>query len=98
MPLGRDSHSSAFINNKIYIFGGQGDGDMIFDDLYMMEVVERETPEGDVKFYAEWEVIEPQTPKGEKPARVKPCARTSHTCDVYKNRFLIVTGGETEIR
>lgn len=52
MPLGRDSHSSAYINNKIYIFGGQGDGDMIFDDLYSVEIIEHETPEGEYKFVA----------------------------------------------
>ena len=40
IPEGRDSHSSAQINNKIYIFGGQGDGDAIFDDLYSVEIIE----------------------------------------------------------
>ena len=71
---------------------------MIFDDLYSVEIIEHETSEGDFKFIAQWELIEPQTPKGQKSQIIKPCARTSHTCNVYKNRFLVITGGETEIR
>ena len=38
VPQGRDSHSGVLINNKIYIFGGQGDGDIIFDDLHSCEI------------------------------------------------------------
>lgn len=47
VPQGRDSHSSAMINNKIYIFGGQGDGDIIFDDLYSVEIIEEVDAKGD---------------------------------------------------
>jgi hypothetical protein len=31
-----------------------------------------------------------------KPAVNKPRARTSHSCTVYKNRYMIIVGGEGE--
>ncbi len=62
MPQGRDSHSAALINNKVYIFGGQGDKDMIFDDLYSVEIIEEKTSEGHEKYVANWTMIEGQTP------------------------------------
>jgi len=41
------------------VFGGQGDGDMIFDDLYSVEIIEEENEQGEVRFIANWEMIEP---------------------------------------
>lgn len=38
------------INNKIYIFGGQGEGEIIFDDLYCFEVIEELDAKGDTVF------------------------------------------------
>ena len=52
------------INNKIYIFGGQGDGDIIFDDLYSFEVFEEQDAKCETVFVSQWEMIQPQTPKG----------------------------------
>ena len=52
IPQGRDSHSAALINNKLYIFGGQGDGDMIFDDLYSLEILEEANEKGEILFIA----------------------------------------------
>jgi N-acetylneuraminic acid mutarotase len=54
VPAGRDSHSSALIGNKIYIFGGQGDGDIIFDDLYCLQVTEEVQSNGELIFNADW--------------------------------------------
>jgi hypothetical protein len=58
VPLGRDSHSSALINDKLYIFGGQGEGEVYFDDLYSCQIVEELTANGDTKYYADWELID----------------------------------------
>jgi len=83
------------INNKIYIFGGQGDGDIIFDDLHSCEILEETDPKsGDLVYVAQWTVIEPQTPSGAPRPLNKPRARTSHSCTVYKNRYMIIIGGE----
>lgn len=58
VPQGRDSHSSALINNKVYIFGGQGDGDMIFDDLYSVEIIEEMDSNGQTRYIAQWTLLE----------------------------------------
>lgn len=70
--------------------------------MYSVEIIEelsinKDTGIEEMSFIAHWEEIEQQTPKGELPSYPKPCARTSHTCTVYKNRFFIIIGGETEI-
>lgn len=84
------------INNKIYIFGGQGDGDIIFDDLYSVEIIEEQDAKGETIYVAQWELIEKQTPKGELASYPKPRARTSHSATVYKNRYMVIIGGEGE--
>eukprot|EP00347_Sterkiella_histriomuscorum_P007476 403348772 len=95
IPQGRDSHSSALINNKIYIFGGQGDNDIIFNDLYSAEIIEELKENGEIQFVAQWTRLEQQTPIELIHTVYKPTSRTSHTCTVYKNRYLIIIGGET---
>ena len=50
-----------------------------------------------MQYVAEWEQIEPQTSKDILPLSGKPSPRTSHTCTVYKNRYLVIIGGETDI-
>lgn len=42
-------------------------------------------------------MIESQTPKGERAAILKPRGRTSHSCTVYKNRYMVIIGGEGEL-
>lgn len=66
---------------------------MIFNDLYCLKVNEESNQEGETVFYADWKMIEPNTKNDPK----RPCARTSHSCTVYKNRYLIIVGGETEL-
>jgi len=98
VPQGRDSHSGVLINNKIYIFGGQGDGDIIFDDLHSCEIQEElDAKSGETLYVAHWTVIEPQTPAGSRRPMNKPRARTSHSCTVYKNRYMIIVGGEGQL-
>lgn len=69
---------------------------MIFDDLYSVEIIEQQMPDGELIFIAEWEQLEKQTPKGQMPPLHKPVGRTSHSCTVYKNRYLVIIGGESE--
>lgn len=49
IPPGRDSHSSCFIGDKLYIFGGQGENEMIFDDFYSATITEENN-----KFICNW--------------------------------------------
>ena len=86
VPPARDSHSSCIVNDKMYIYGGQGTGEVFFDDLYCVRVFEQDAGS---KFIAIWEKVVVKS-------EVKPYPRTSHTCVAYKNRYLIVIGGETE--
>ena len=65
----------------------------MFDDLYTVEVMEEVRRDGEMQFVAQWEKIDFRNGKDTK----SPCARTSHTCTVYKNRFLVIIGGETEV-
>lgn len=41
-------------------------------------------------------MIEKQTPKNAIKSVNKPRARTSHSCTAYKNRYMIIIGGEGE--
>jgi len=45
---------------------------------------------------AEWTQIEPQSKKGHVMPQLKPVPRTSHSCTVYKDRYLVIIGGETD--
>lgn len=85
VPEARDSHSSCLVNDKIYIYGGQGKGEVFFNDLFSVRVIEQV---GSAKYIAIWQKITFEGPQ--------PYPRTSHTCVTYKNRYLIVIGGETE--
>lgn len=38
------------INNKVYIFGGQGENDIMFDDLYSFEIIEEVDSKGETAF------------------------------------------------
>ena len=87
VPAARDSHSSSVINEKIYIYGGQGKGEVFFDDLYCARVIEQF---GGSKYIAIWQKVEFGC------GQQIPYPRTSHTQVSYKDRYLIVIGGETE--
>jgi hypothetical protein len=62
-----------------------------------VEIQEETDSKGEFVYVAQWELIEPQTPHGEKPPYPRPRARTSHSCTVYKNRFMVIIGGEGEL-
>ena len=66
---------------------------MYFNDLYCLKVNEEINQEGETVFFADWKLLEGNTKNDPR----RPCARTSHSCTVYKNRFLIIIGGESEI-
>lgn len=83
LPEARDSHSSCLVNDKIYIYGGQGQGEVFFNDLYCAKVIEKPGN----KYVVIWQKISYEA---------GPYPRTSHTCVSYKNRYLVVIGGETE--
>lgn len=40
IPEARDSHSSCIVNDKIYIYGGQGKGEVFFNDIYCVRIIE----------------------------------------------------------
>ena len=96
IPEARDGHSSCKISDKIYIFGGQGENDQVFNDLYELTVEERFEDGADQQkdlpeYIAHWRKIIIDSSNTQKP-----CARTSQSCVAYKNRYMIIIGGETD--
>ncbi len=61
-----------------------------------MEIFEERLENGEVVFIAEWKMVQPPSEVSTVQKPDRPLGRTSHTCTVYKNRFLIVIGGEAE--
>jgi hypothetical protein len=45
------------VGGYIYLFGGQGDGEIIFDDFYKGEILE-EVVNGEVKIICKWECLQ----------------------------------------
>jgi hypothetical protein len=82
-PSLRDSQSCTQINNTCYIFGGQGEEDKLFNDLYMLDF---EIAESEKKFIAKWTLVDVQG--------IRPPARTSHSATSYKSNYLFIIGGE----
>jgi hypothetical protein len=83
------------IGERIYIFGGQGQDEQLYNDLFQVQIHEKIDQQGNIlKFVAEWiEVtIQPKVPRNLEVQR--PRARTSHSCVPYKSRYLILIGGE----
>ena len=73
------------------MFGGQGKGEGIFfNDLYQLKIYPTDSDNHIPKFHALFTKIEVCS-NGPKPP-----PRTSHTCVSYKNRYLVVIGGENE--
>jgi hypothetical protein len=79
----RDSQSCTQIKNTCYIFGGQGEEDKLFNDLYMLDF---EIGENEKKFIAKWTLLDVH---GKKPP-----PRTSHSATPYKSNYLFIIGGE----
>lgn len=70
--------------------------DHLFNDLYQLIVEEKfedgADPSKDLPDYsASWEKIIPRD-----ESAPKPCPRASHSCVAYKNRYLVIIGGETD--
>ena len=70
--------------------------DQVFNDLYRLTVEEKfedgADPSKDLPDYiAFWEKIVPAD-----ETAPKPCPRASHSCVAYKNRYLVIIGGETD--
>jgi len=82
-PSLRDSQSLTQINNFCYIFGGQGDNDQLFNDLFLLDF---DIIESEKKFNATWKLIETKDSR--------PSKRTSHSAIAYKSKYLFIIGGE----
>ena len=90
MPESRDSHTSCIVNDNIYIFGGQGKGEgTYFNDLYRLKISQMDSKNYVPCFHAYFTLIT----INQGPI---PPPRTSHSCVAYKNRYLVVIGGENE--
>ena len=73
------------------MFGGQGKGEGIFfNDLYQLKIHPTLSDNHIPKFHALFTKII-MSNNGPMPQ-----PRTSHTCVSYKNRYLVVIGGENE--
>ena len=84
----RDGQSFSFIEDTMYLFGGQGPG----EDKYSNELFT-------IKF--EIDPILKTKPKAIISEviinnNIKPKERASHSCVVYKDLYLIITGGEAQ--
>ena len=87
-PLPRESHSCALLHDSIYIFGGQGTSvkkkDTYYNDLFRFKINIDKSLE---KVSGAWEKLSSKN-------GTYPSPRTSHSIISYKDRFLIVIGGE----
>ena len=84
--LNRDGQSCGLVGDSLYLFGGQGPGDDEYNnDLYILKVTIDETLK-----------IKPRAniSKVEINNKIKPKERASHCCVVYKDQYLIISGGE----
>ncbi len=82
-PSLRDSQSCTQINNICYIFGGQGESDKLYNNLYTLVF---DISEPNKKYNAVW--------SREEVVGKSPPARTSHSAAEYKSQYLIIVGGE----
>lgn len=89
VPKPRESQAACAIGEFIYIFGGQGN-DIEIDDynyeVYFNDLYRFKLEIDDNKIYSVWEEL--------KPTGVKPSKRSSASACAYRNRFLIIIGGE----
>lgn len=108
VPSGRDSHSSTLANNVIYIFGGQDQGENLLDELYKVIVVQGTKKTkinlddgssemfNDISFNLIWSKITIDHQSYNSGTKVQwPIKRSSHSMNIYMDRFLILIGGET---
>ena len=85
----RDSQGSTNIKNTLYYFGGQSPNDELYNDMYTANF---EINEQDKKYKTIWNK---EIPHKDSPL---PPERSSHTCVSYKERYIIIIGGEGKRR
>ncbi|KAI0756782.1 hypothetical protein C8Q80DRAFT_1224263 [Daedaleopsis nitida] len=83
-PSGRIGHSVVMVGPRIYIFGGEADGEL-FNDLWCFDL-------STLVSKPAWEQLELPTKSSSSKPSPKPARRTGHTCVAYRNE-LIVFGG-----
>jgi hypothetical protein len=106
IPVGRDSHSASVAGSYIYFFGGQDNDENIHDDFFRAKIRENSDGFEEVElkgqtvkvenkvFTVEWLKIELRKP-GVDHKVPWPIKRSSHTMNLFLERFLVVIGGET---
>ena len=83
----RDGQSCCFVGDMIYLFGGQAGEDKYTNDLFTIKF------EIDSSFKTKPKAIVSEV---EISNSIKPKERASHCCVVYKDQYLIITGGEAQ--
>lgn len=79
-PPGRYRHTISVVGNKVYIFGGQSEG-QLFNDLWSFDL-------NSLKTGARWDRIVPNSEE--------PTARTGHTSVTYNDRIYIFGGTDSQ--
>ncbi|KAH9948169.1 hypothetical protein B0H21DRAFT_254574 [Amylocystis lapponica] len=77
-PTGRYGHSVTVAGSKIYVFGGQADGEL-FDDLWSFDL-------STLREAAKWELVKPAE------ASPRPARRTGHVCVTHEEKLVIFGG------
>ena len=83
----RDGQSCCFVGDMIYLFGGQAGEDKYTNDLFTIKF------EIDSSFKTKPKAIVSEV---EISNSIKPKERASHCCVVYKDQYLLITGGEAQ--
>lgn len=103
VPTARDSHSVAVVNSQIFMFGGQDLNENLLNDLYKVnlsqslvkKVLTKSTGETidflDREFTLTWKHMSLNV----TPDVPWPIKRSSHSMNVFEDRFLVLIGGET---
>ena len=83
----RDGQSCCFVDDMMYLFGGQAGEDKYTNDLFTIKF------EIDSSFKTKPKAIVSEV---EINNSIKPKERASHCCVLYKDQYLIITGGEAQ--